>query len=532
MVKVIMKNAVICLLALFILVGCKNASVLNEFNEKGERLVSTYVAEFNAADDEIYVQEFKNTDAEQFLLNNIPFFECPDKELERTYYFRWWTYRKHIKATPEGYIISEFLPDVPWAGKYNAISCPGMHQFSEGRWLSDTRYLIDYAAYWCREKNDARRYSFPIAYSFLKFYKVHPNLEFIKSSYPTLKEIYTEWEKSHWDEHAGLFWQMDGRDGMEVSLSGELSNDKTGYRATINSYMYADAVALAQMAEILGEATDIEIYKAKAELLKKAINEKLWDDSARFYKVIPRHGDMSFSPVRELHGYIPWMFGISEKNRADAWLQLSDPQGFKAPYGPTTAEQRAKGFKVIYEGHECQWNGPSWPFATAQTLTALARTIHRYGECGGATKKTYFETLLTYSKSHRRANENGQTVCWIDENLHPFTGDWISRTMLFARNDKYRERGKDYNHSSFCDLVISGLIGVQPQMNGNIVILPLIPEGEWDWFALSRIPCAGKELSIIYDRTGQHYGCKPGMTIYLNGKKVAHTDSYSTRIEL
>lgn len=227
-----------------------------------------------------------------------------------------------------------------------------------------------------------------------------------------------------------------------------------------------------------------------------------------------------------------WMFGIPEINRSDAWSQLSDPQGFKAPYGPTTAEQRAKDFKVIYEGHECQWNGPSWPFATAQTLTALARTIHRYGECDGATKKAYFETLLTYSNSHRRVNEKGQTVCWIDENLNPFTGDWISRTMLFARNDKYSERGKDYNHSSFCDLVISGLIGVQPQTNGNIVISPLIPEGEWDWFAPSRIPCAGKELSVIYDRTGQHYGCKPGMTVYLNGKKVAHTDSYSTHIEL
>ena len=241
---------------------------------------------------------------------------------------------------------------------------------------------------------------------------------------------------------------------------------------------------------------------------------------------------MSFSPARELHGYVPWMFGIPDESRSDAWLQLMDPQGFMAPYGPTTAEQRAEGFKVVYEGHACQWNGPSWPFATAQTLTGLAKTLHRDGENASATKDAYFETLKIYSNSHRRVKEDGTTVCWIDENLNPFTGDWISRTMLLAQNYKYKERGKDYNHSSFCDLVISGLIGVQPQTDGGIVINTLIPEGEWDWFALSRIPCAGKEISVVYDRTGDHYGCRPGMTVYVNGKKAAHSDTYSASIKL
>ena len=96
----------------------------------------------------------------------------------------------------------------------------------------------------------------------------------------------------------------------------------------------------------------------------------------------------------------------------------------------------------------------------------------------------------------------------------------------------YNERGKDYNHSSFCDLVISGLIGVQPQLDGSIVIEPLIPEGEWEWFSLSRIPCAGKELSVVYDKTGKKYGVKPGLTVYLDGKKVAHSDTYATRMVL
>ena len=144
------------------LAGCDKNPV-KKVAESGGSLISEYVSAFNAADEEIYVQKYPNSAAEAFMKDNIPLFECPDKELEKTYYFRWWTFRKHVKTTPEGFIITEFLPDVSWAGKYNAICCPAAHHFNEGRWLKDPTYLKDYAAYWCREKKDARRYSFPAA---------------------------------------------------------------------------------------------------------------------------------------------------------------------------------------------------------------------------------------------------------------------------------------------------------------------------------------------------------------------------------
>lgn len=520
-----------CLLLLtyVLLAGC-SGDPSEKLVRNGKSLISEYVSAFNAADEEIYIQKYPNSQAEEFMQENIPLFECPDKELEKTWYFRWWTFRKHIKSTPEGYIITEFLPDVSWAGKYNAICCPAAHHFNEGRWLKDPQYLKEYAEYWCREKKDARRYSFPAAHAFLQFCKVHPDMELIKESYPELKIIYSAWEDSNRDDPDGLFWQLDGRDGMEVSISGGLSPDATGYRATINSYMYADAVALSTMADMLGKPEEAKEYSDKAEKIKELINTKLWDESARFYKVIPRHGDGSFSPAREEHGYTPWLYDIPKPEWADAWKQLVDPQGFKAPYGPTTAEQRAEGFKVIYEGHECQWNGPGWPFATAQTLTALARHLHRQGE-GPVTKKDYFETLLTYSNNHRMVKDDGTKVCWIDENQDPFTGEWIARKMLKDKGtNKYYERGKDYNHSSFCDLIISGLVGVEPQLDGSIVIEPLIPEGEWEWFALSRLHCAGKEISIIYDKTGKHYNKGKGFSVYVDGRLAAREDSYVSKV--
>jgi hypothetical protein len=43
------------------------------------------------------------------MADHVPLIDIPDRELEQIYYFRWWTYRKHIKKTPTGVIISEFL---------------------------------------------------------------------------------------------------------------------------------------------------------------------------------------------------------------------------------------------------------------------------------------------------------------------------------------------------------------------------------------------------------------------------------------
>ena len=84
--------------------------------------------------------------------------------------------------------------------------------------------------------------------------------------------------------------------------------------------------------------------------------------------------------MREEIGYTPWYFDLPEPGKGFevAWKQLMDPQGFYAPYGPTTAERRHPEFAIAAEGDDCQWNGPSWPFATSITLRALANVLNDY----------------------------------------------------------------------------------------------------------------------------------------------------------
>src|SRR6476469_2648401 len=104
-----------------------------------------YVGSFNVED---VINLVPNAQAWEWMTGNVPLFECPDKQIEEIYYYRWWTFRKHIKQTPAGTIITEFITPVKHAGPYNSISCAlGMHIW-EGRWLRERHYLNEYIHFW------------------------------------------------------------------------------------------------------------------------------------------------------------------------------------------------------------------------------------------------------------------------------------------------------------------------------------------------------------------------------------------------
>ena len=482
-----------------------------------------YIDTFNNNDEEIYIQHIPDANSWEFLKVNIPLFECPDKDFEQTYYFRWWTFRKHIKLTEDGYVITEFLPKVKWAGKHNTISCSAGHHYYECRWLHDPNYLNDYSIFWLRKGGSVRSYSFWIADAMWARYLVTADKSLIIELLPDLIGNYKEWEKTRL-EPDGLFWQIDTRDGMEESIGG------TGKRATINSYMYGDAVAIAKIASLCNRKDIEDEYKGKAENIKKLVQTKLWDEKAQFFKTLPRDSN-SLVDVREQLSYTPWCFNLPDAGCESAWKQLMDPNGFYAPFGPTTAEQRHPRFIIAYKGDQCQWNGPSWPFATTQTLVALANLLNNYSQ-NVMSKADYFETLKIYTKSQRLKRDDGKVVPWIDENLNPYTGEWLARSRLKVwTNGTWdpkkggKERGKDYNHSGYCDLIISGLVGLRPRADDIVEVSPLLPAETWEWFCLDNVPYHGQIITIIWDKTGQKYGRGEGLQVLVNGEQIAQSDT-------
>ena len=87
-----------------------------------------------------------------------------------------------------------------------------------------------------------------------------------------------------------------------------------------------------------------------------------------------------------------------------------------------------------------------------------------------------------------------------------------------------RERSRYYNHSTFADLVITGLVGLRPQADGSVVVNPLVPEGTWDYFCLDNVNYRGNVLTILYDKDGQRYHQGKGLRLFVNGKLAAERE--------
>ena len=485
--------------------------------------LKTYVDKFNSDDNEYYKQDIDNAHAYEWLKENAPYFECPDKTIEEIFYFRLWTLRKHIKTTEDGIMITEFLPPVPWGGKHNTIIAPTAHHINEVKWLKNSPKLLeDYCKLWLEEKSNTYLYSSPFIYA-MYMYSVHNNnFEFVCQNLDLIINYYTKTEQEH-KTNTGLFWSVDNNDAMEYSISGTGENlqSQKGLRPTLNSYMAANAYAISEIAKKSGKEDLAREYKAKYEDIKAKLTEQLWD--GEFYKSL--HGDdvenlpavSELAPsrnVRELIGYIPWIYCLAPEGYDKAFEELKKEDGFKGEYGLYTAERRHPRF--LYESeHECLWNGYVWPFATSQVIDAVISLLNNYNQ-KTLNDEDLYELISTYAKSHYMTNSEGKRVCWIDEVRHPLRDEWSSRTVLENWGWKEEkggfERGKDYNHSTFCNLVIEGLMGIRSE-GGMVSVKPRIPKA-WDYFMLDNLRIGDNNYRIFYDKDGTRYGKGAGIRIY------------------
>ncbi len=485
-----------------------------------------FVDEFNAAVPEDVANIIPNAKSWQWMTQNIPFFDCPDDEFLRAYYYRWWVFRRHLKHPDGGATMSEFILPVNWATSQNAIGCAAGHDVMEGRWLRDSRPMDDWLRFWYQGDNGHMRgallsYSTWLGDAAYERYLVDGRRDFLVSLLPGMIEEFEGQAKAHatGDE---LLWQYDVRDGMEESISG--SRSKKNKRATINSYQYGIARAIAATARLAGQPELAAQYDQKAARIKELVETKLWDKDEQFFKVLQE--DSALSDARELHGFVPWYFELPDQNAGyeAAWKQFCDPQGFKAPFGLTTAEQRHPAFAINTQGHDCQWNGPVWPFATSQTLTAAANVLNDYPQTS-LSKDDYCAALQTYTHSFKLKLPDGHTISWIDEDQDPFTGAWIAREIKMSQHDPDPNRGAQYKHSTYADLIINGLVGLRPRPDATIEVNPLLPANTWDYFCLDAVPYHGHSLTILWDKTGKHYGKGQGLRIFSDVKLLGATDS-------
>ena len=494
---------------------------------------------------------------EDWYLNNVPLLDCPDTDIETTWWYRFELLTKHLTygSADTGYVFTEFLDRPFWSGAYGAISCPVGHQLAEARWLRSPRIARDYARYWVNTPGaQPRNYSTWLADAVWGVHIVHPaRLHLGAPGRPaaTTADVFPGdilagleanqqgWHDRHFVAATGLPWQVGHDDGMEFNIASRQTKDilrgAPSYRPSFIAYQWADLEALARMEDLHGQPAKAAGHRAAAATLRETMEAALWDERRGFFLAAFRDdetldgatvkagsriydtGAFAGSPHgRELIGYVPWQFDMPSRGKGyeQAWKYLVDPEFFEAPFGPSTVERHDPLF--VLKPHCCWWSGQSWPYATTQTLKALANVLQfrspGFGNDGPGLQevvkpKDYVRLLHTYASTHRKGGRP-----YLAEACHPDTGS-------FDGHDAY-SHSEHYFHSGFADLVITGLVGLVPRADDTLEVRPLFPE-EWDYLRLDRVIYRGHEVGVVWDRDGSRYGLGAGLHLLADGRLLA-----------
>ena len=493
--------------ACFIITGCDN------------------IKEPPAFDKNKVAADYYKEDA-QWYVNNVPFFECSDKEIEQVYYYRWKLYKAHIRNVGrDQFVITEFINHVPWDREpYCTINAASMHHIYEGRWLRDDRYVNGYINNLFNGGNN-RRYSESVADAAYAGYLVNMNAAFIKDKLDSMKSIFNAWY-DHYDSLKNMYYIPAMPDATEYTIASiDATGGKEGFeggeafRPTINSYMYANAIAISKIAAIQGDTETVRLYKTRAEGLKNNVEKYLWNDSLEHFtdrfKVSNQYVHYwDFIRGRELAGMIPWYFDLpaDDEKYSRAWKHLKDSIYLLGKYGLRTNEPSYEYyFKqfVFFEGKPgSQWNGPSWPYQTSQALTGMANLLNDYHQ-DVITNPDYLKVLRMFTRQHILPDGRIDLV----ENYDPDRGGPIV----------YYYWSNHYLHSSYNNLIITGLCGVRPSESDSLTVHPLA-DSTIDYFMLKDVRYHGHDVTIVYDRTGDRYGIGKGVTVFVDGKNVKVTN--------
>jgi hypothetical protein len=110
--------------------------------------------------------------------------------------------------------------------------------------------------------------------------------------------------------------------------------------------------------------------------------------------------------------------------------------------------------------------------------------------------------------------------------MDPDTGRWLARDILYAWGREDKDRGRHYNHSTFIDLVITGLCGICPAEDEPLTVKPL--GTALDHFSLDNVLYHGHTLSLSWRKND-------GLRLTVDGKRklfAPASDNASITVEL
>ncbi len=464
-----------------------------------------------------------------------PSFSCSDPWMEKLWLYRWFLVRQNmaVPATPP-LAAPVFFEGRHGGRELEVAPFCASHVLSEVRWLREKRFAVGQVraflrtmkpdGFFSRVRIDRQQgqavHWIPAAA--LGAFHVHDEPQFL-SEILSLLARNVESQVAVFDSDgdglpaAGLLFESGM--GWQPSSSFFSGYDKSKpetrmERPDLAAYLFASCQAMAEGYGLLGEREREAAFRSRAERIRDAAIESLWDDRDRFFYAL-RERDNQKARCREAAGFAPFALGLCsiEQPYVEAFAYLFDEEEFWTPFPPASAARSVPVFSAApYQRHDphsgnslYMWNGPAWPHAQSLAAEAMARAL-RSGTPSPVTAELFEEFLHRYT---RQQFENGD----------------IDLPLIRECYDSHNGAGYgclDHFSSTYNDLLIRFVGGVMPSASDSLTLHPLVRS--LDHFRFQGLPYHGRDLEIVWVRPGttNPYAGRPqGYSIYIDGKPAA-----------
>ncbi len=490
-------------------------------------------------------------DYQSWFDSNLAYFDCSDPFIRKMYYHRAYVLRKNMLDPKLGRMQWPAQSEGRWRSTWypNVISYGAGHQVREARWLRDPAYWQGHLRTWAEnEKTDGvypshvtpggpsgGQYTDWITSTAWEGQLVHPDARFLSEVVDELAANVRGWQKvydpdgdglllvdSHWwtgMEYQPSFFAFSGfkvsRDFSQPAAQVSLE------RVDLTAYNFGNALAVARIYRKLGQPAKAREFDELAAKISSAVLEKMWRPEKQFFFSL-RASDKAVADVKEVIGVYPFYFGMVPwgKGYERAWSSIIDPAQFWTKWPVASASRECPAFSQTNwpgDGRAagCMWNGPTWPHANSLVMTAMARTLRATRDHKVVSSPLEAGHLWELFFSFTKAQFRNQDL------IYPWTGEFYN-----GDTGEWKTAERDYNHSTWLDVLIPDLLGLVPRDDRVIEVDPLLPEDRLSYFILDGQRYRGHDVTIVWDSPGagspDRFGDgRKGLDLYVDGKLVA-----------
>jgi len=299
----------------------------------------------------------------------------------------------------------------------------------------------------------------------LEYYRWSGDLDFIKSSWPSLRRAYV-WCKSTDEDGDGL---MDNsKAGLGALEFGALTGIKTDI--FLSASWGRAAYAARELARAVGDRETAAAADADYEKARKALNAKFWNPSLSQY-VYAFNAD-----GRQVEETTPWssvpiVWDLTEREKADQTLRRLSSADLTTDWGVRMLSNKSSYYEPLNYNY-----GAAWPFLTGWVAAAMYRqnfVLQGFGLLQAAVRHTF---------------DNG--LGYVTE---LFSGDlnvWPQEGVAH----------QGFSSSGVVIPLLKGLLGLDADVPaGTFVFSPRLP-ADWDHVSIENIKVGEAVLDIAYKR--------------------------------